>query len=175
MSRPWPTLAAACWVARSRGRFARPSGASPAEIAPEETRMISVPALHLAASTSESSVSASSEIPPLMLVRDDDPTLPTIRRARASMLRSSVLGSSMTIAEESVTCAGSLLMFGVQPALLDGLGSPARADGLGPDTGFALGFQLGPCRCLRLAALDLFLALLAAGGTVADVGEADVG
>ena len=86
--------------------------------------MISVPALHLAASASESSVSASSEIPPLMLVRDDDPTLTTMRRALASMLRSSVLGSSMTIAELSVTCAGSLLIFGAQSTLLERLWRP---------------------------------------------------
>ena len=31
-------VAAACWVARSRGRLDRPSGASPDAIAPEETR-----------------------------------------------------------------------------------------------------------------------------------------
>src|SRR5919106_476872 len=42
-SNPWPTLAAACWVARSRGRRTNPSGASPAAIAPEDTRTTSRP------------------------------------------------------------------------------------------------------------------------------------
>ena len=50
--------------------------------------MISVPALRLCARASASSVRASSEMPPLMDVSDDDPTLTTIRRAPDSTERS---------------------------------------------------------------------------------------
>src|SRR5436309_10424912 len=44
-------LAAACRVARSRGRAVRPSALSPAAIAPEETSTISTPAPRRSAST----------------------------------------------------------------------------------------------------------------------------
>ena len=46
-----PTLAAACWVARSRGHHASPSGPSPAAMAPDETSTTEVPACRRAAST----------------------------------------------------------------------------------------------------------------------------
>ena len=66
------------------GTLPRPSGASPAAMAPEDTRMISVPALRLCARASARSVRASSEIPPLMDVSEDEPTLTTMRRAPAA-------------------------------------------------------------------------------------------
>src|SRR2546430_8348963 len=78
MSRPCPTLAAACWVARSRGRRARPSGAGPAAIAPEEPSTVS-PGRSAIASTSEPTRVRSS--PPAAVVSADDPTLTTTRRA----------------------------------------------------------------------------------------------
>src|SRR5687768_7480448 len=126
MSRPWPTLAAACWVARSRGRLASPSGARPAAIAPDETRMISVPVLRLAASASARAVSDSSEMPPLMLVSDDEPTFTTIRRALASTLLSTdrASGSAADALEVIVR---------VQSTLLERLGNAAAAYGLSPD------------------------------------------
>src|SRR2546430_3069127 len=78
MSRPCPTLAAACWVSRSRGRRARPSGARPAAIAPEETSTVS-PGRSAIASTSEPTRVRSN--PPAAAVSADDPTLTTTRRA----------------------------------------------------------------------------------------------
>ncbi len=70
------------------GALGEPSGASPAAIAPEDTRMISVPALRWCARASARSVRASSEMPPLMEVSEDEPTLTTIRRAPDSTERS---------------------------------------------------------------------------------------
>src|SRR3954454_22077415 len=87
MSRPWPTEAAACWVARSRGRLVRPSGAKPAAIAPEETRTTSRPDVRAAAITSASPSTAAESISPAASVSDDDPTLTTIRRASTTAVR----------------------------------------------------------------------------------------
>ena len=53
--------------------------------------MISAPALRLCARASASPVRASSEIPPLMDVSEDEPTLTTIRRAPDSAVRSGAL------------------------------------------------------------------------------------
>src|SRR6266508_5970951 len=78
MSSPWPTLAAACWVARSRGRRGSPSGARPAAIAPEETSTVS-PGRSAIASTS-ASTRVRSRLP-VAVVRDDEPTLTTTRPA----------------------------------------------------------------------------------------------
>src|SRR5487761_460314 len=63
MSRPWPTLAAACWVARSFGRFFRPSGARPVAIAPEETRSTWWPPLTRSAMAPVSAAMRASSIP----------------------------------------------------------------------------------------------------------------
>src|SRR6478735_561432 len=168
ISRPCPTLAAACWVARSRGRFARPSGASPAAIAPEETRMISVPAFRLCASASARPVRASSSMPPLTEVRDEEPTLTTIRRAPASRARP---GASPVTGATTV-----LLVIGfAESTLLERLRCAAGADRFGPDPGLPLGLELGPGGGLGIPAFLLLLALLTAGGAVADVGEAHVG
>ena len=40
---PWPTAAAACLSTRSLGFSLKPNGASPAPVAPEETRITSLP------------------------------------------------------------------------------------------------------------------------------------
>src|ERR1700761_4470627 len=79
MSRPWPTEAAACWVARSFGRFFRPSGAMPVAIAPEETSSTWWPLWVLAAMASVSAAMRSSSIAPFFVVSDEDPTLTTVR------------------------------------------------------------------------------------------------
>jgi hypothetical protein len=80
---PWPTAAAACNEGMSEGFFARPSGARPAAIAPEETKITSMPAARAAARPvhSDSSLAASG--------RPDGPTsdaVPTFttRRSPAS-------------------------------------------------------------------------------------------
>src|SRR3954468_15831701 len=87
MSKPWPTEAAACWVARSRGRLVRPSGAKPAAMAPDETRTTSRPDVRAAAITSASPSTAAESIWPAASVSDDDPTLTTIRRASTTAVR----------------------------------------------------------------------------------------
>src|SRR2546421_3340569 len=84
MSSPWPTLAAACWVARSRGRRGRPSGARPAAIAPEETSTVS-PGRSAIASTSASTRVRSR--PPDAVVSEDEPTFTTTRRASRTASR----------------------------------------------------------------------------------------
>src|SRR3984957_13470538 len=78
MSRPWPTLAAACWVDRSFGRFFRPSGAMPVAIAPEETSSTWWPPLALAAIASVSAAMRASSIAPAFVVSDEDPILTTV-------------------------------------------------------------------------------------------------
>ena len=89
-------------------------------MAPEDTRIISAPLLRLAASASARAVSASSEIPPLMLVREDEPTFTTIRWAFASTLLSTDPASgSADAALEVIVCA--------QSTLLERLGNPAAA------------------------------------------------
>jgi hypothetical protein len=90
-------------------------------MAPEETRMISVPVLRLAANASARAVSDSSEMPPLMLVREDEPTLTTILPAFASTLLSTDrVSGTAAAALELIVC--------VQSTLLEGLGHPAAAD-----------------------------------------------
>src|SRR6201996_6973523 len=79
MSRPWPTEAAACWVARSFGRFFRPSGAMPVAIAPEETRRTWWPLWVRAQMASVSAAMRASSIAPLFVVSDEEPTLTTVR------------------------------------------------------------------------------------------------
>ena len=83
MSRPWPTLAAACWVARSLGRRVRPSGTRPDAIAPEETSTTWVPAPWRAARAAARAVIRSSAISPATVVSEDEPTLTTTRVAAA--------------------------------------------------------------------------------------------
>src|SRR5579875_3247465 len=61
--RLWPTLAAACWVARSRGRLTRPSGPSPAAIAPDETITQWAPRLTRSATAAASAAMFSSRRP----------------------------------------------------------------------------------------------------------------
>src|SRR5262249_33514484 len=87
-SRPWPTLAAACWVARSRGRRASRSGARPAAIAPEDTSTTWLPSFTRAASPPASAAIRPSSIRP-SVVSEDEPTLTTTRRAVAMSPRSS--------------------------------------------------------------------------------------
>src|ERR1700733_12865889 len=78
MSRPWPTLAAACWVARSFGRFFRPSGAMPVAIAPEETSSTWWRPLALAAIAAVSAAMRASSIARAFVVSDEDPILTTV-------------------------------------------------------------------------------------------------
>src|SRR6516165_8853338 len=87
-SRPWPTLAAACWVARSRGRRASRSGASPAAIAPEDTSTTWPPARTRPASAPASAAIRLSSIRPSLVI-EDEPTLTTTRRAAATSSRPS--------------------------------------------------------------------------------------
>src|SRR5688500_18073598 len=77
---PWPTLAAACWVARSRGRRGSPSGLRPAAMAPELTSTTSSPARCAPASASTSASSRAVSSPPAVVVSDEEPTLTTTRR-----------------------------------------------------------------------------------------------
>ena len=56
-------------------------------IAPEDTRISSVPAVLTAASRSTRELNASSEIPPASVVRDEEPTLTTMREARGRSWR----------------------------------------------------------------------------------------
>src|SRR5437016_3328821 len=90
MSRPWPTLAAACWVARSRGRRDKPSGTRPDAIAPEETRTTWPPFCWRAASAAVSVPILSPSISPSGVVSDEEPTLTTTRDAMAMSARSAV-------------------------------------------------------------------------------------
>ncbi len=83
MSRPWPTLAAACWVARSLGRRDSPSGTRPEAIAPEETRTSWVFRSRRAARAAASAQIRSSAISPSAVVSEEDPTLTTTRAAVA--------------------------------------------------------------------------------------------
>src|SRR5215216_6287807 len=68
---PCPTDAAACCRARSRGRRANESGASPAAIAPEDTSTISVPAACASARESTNTRTRSGSIPPAAVVNED--------------------------------------------------------------------------------------------------------
>src|SRR5919112_1953240 len=86
-SRPCPTLAAACWVARSRGRRSSPSGSSPAAMEPEDTRTTSVPRSRCAANASTRASSWASSIIPSGVVRELDPTLTTTRTAAGRSAR----------------------------------------------------------------------------------------
>src|SRR5690606_22308359 len=64
------------------GRRASPRGASPAAMAPDETRTISLsPPLRTLASTSTSASTRSASSPPEAVVSDEDPTLTTVLRA----------------------------------------------------------------------------------------------
>src|SRR6478752_3891865 len=83
MSRPWPTLAAACWVARSLGRRVSPSGTRPEAIAPEETRTSWVFWVRRAARAAASAQIRSSAISPSGVVSEEEPTLTTTRAAVA--------------------------------------------------------------------------------------------
>src|SRR3954454_23009840 len=164
MSRPWPTLAAACWVARSRGRRPRPSGARPAAIAPEETKMSWLPALRRSASTSTRDSSASSEIPPASEVSEDDPTLTTRRLAVRSSPRSARTGffadaRPRTLAVPAASCAvpgrpASVVIVIVGLLLV----------GLGPDACLPLCLEFGARGRPGVLALLVVLALLGAGG-----------
>src|SRR5690606_10174139 len=105
------TLAAACWVARSRGRRVSPSGPRPAAIAPDETKTISVPAARRAASTSTSASMRPASSTPSGVVSDDDPAFTTIRRAFAiasrSLIRTSLLlGGLAPSVQAAVRSAG---------------------------------------------------------------------
>src|SRR5688572_26561746 len=81
---PWPTLAAACWVARSRGRLPSDRGASPEAIAPDDTRTTSRPPARAADKASTSASIRCWSSPPAAEVIDDDPTLTTTRAAAAA-------------------------------------------------------------------------------------------
>src|SRR3954468_21936135 len=84
MSRPCPTLAAACCVARSRGRRLSPSGLSPAAIAPDDTSTTCLPALTRSEIASTSASQRCTSPPPAGLASDDEPTLTTSRFALAT-------------------------------------------------------------------------------------------
>ena len=99
MSRPWPTLAAACWVARSRGRRGRPSGARPDAIAPEDTRTTWPPSCLRAASAAASAPILSPSISPSWVVSDEEPTLTTTRGAAAMSARSEVAVPEVAVPE----------------------------------------------------------------------------
>src|SRR5580658_6875399 len=83
ISRPWPTLAAACWVARSLGRRVRPSGTRPDAIAPEETSTTWPPAPRRVARAAASALILSSAISPAAVVSEEEPILTTTRAAAA--------------------------------------------------------------------------------------------
>src|SRR3954447_8606918 len=164
MSRPSATLAAACWVARSRGRRPRPSGAKPAAIAPEETKMIWLPALRRSARTSTRDNSASSEIPPASEVSEDEPTLTTRRLAAGSSPRSARTGfvaatGPRTWAVPTASCAVP-----GRPASVVIVIAGLLLIGLGPDARLALGLEFGARCSPGVLALLVFLALLGAGG-----------
>ena len=67
-------------MARSFGRVAKPSGAKPAAIAPEETTNTSLPDFFNAATTSTSASTAfGSNCPPDFPVSEEEPIFITIR------------------------------------------------------------------------------------------------
>ena len=84
-SSPWPTLAAACWVARSRGRRRSPSGASPAAIAPggDQHDLAPLGAAGAGEGVDEARRRDAPSSPPPGVVSDDEPTLTTTRRGGA--------------------------------------------------------------------------------------------
>src|ERR1019366_3626047 len=77
MSSPWPTLAAACWVARSLGRRDSPSGTRPDAIAPDDTSTSCVPAWTRVARAAARASIASPAISPSVVVKDEEPTFTT--------------------------------------------------------------------------------------------------
>jgi hypothetical protein len=83
ISSPCPTLAAACWVARSDGRRLRRSGTSPAAIAPDDTRTRCVFPSAFPASAAVRATILFSSIAPWAVVREEDPILTTTLRAAA--------------------------------------------------------------------------------------------
>src|SRR4029077_10496149 len=127
MSRPWPTLAAACWVARSRGRRGRPSGARADAIAPEETRTTWPPSCLRAASAAASAPILSASISPSGVVSDEEPTLTTTRDATAMSARSEVAVSG--------TVTGSAAQPGVGAARAEVLPVPSVAGTAAAGTG----------------------------------------
>src|ERR1039457_6386345 len=77
MSSPWPTLAAACWVARSLGRRDSPSGTRPDAIAPDDTSTSCVPAWTRVARAAARASITSPAISPSVVVKDEEPTFTT--------------------------------------------------------------------------------------------------
>ena len=88
MSRPCPTDAAACCVAKSVGRTFNPNGASPAAMAPDETTQTSAPRARAAATTlTNFSTDAGSNCAPALPVSEEEPILITMRFAVVMSLR----------------------------------------------------------------------------------------
>ena len=97
MSKPCPTDAAACWVGRSFGREFNFSGASPAAMAPEETRATSAPRdLSDAITPTIFSTDAESSCEPAVPVREEEPIFKTMRLAEVIAVRSILLLLSIT-------------------------------------------------------------------------------
>src|ERR1700683_3133660 len=96
MSRPWPTLAAACWVARSLGRRVSPSGGRADAIAPEAESPRWGRAGCRAARVAASAAMAAPAISPSGVVREEDPTLTTTRAAPAMSGRAVLVAAAGT-------------------------------------------------------------------------------
>src|SRR6478609_2420059 len=103
---PWPTEAAACCAGSALGRFFSPSGASPAAIAPEETSTTSAPRALSPASTSTRSRTRPGSMPPAAVVREEDPTLTTIRFAPVTSVRVVMRGPRGSVARRSAAGEG---------------------------------------------------------------------
>ena len=94
MSKPCPTEAAACCVARSFGRALKPSGARPAAIAPDETKRTSAPRARSEATKSTIfDTDSESNFDPAVPVSEDEPILITTRFAVVTALRLIYLSS----------------------------------------------------------------------------------
>ena len=81
ISATWPTLAAACLVARSAGRLVSRSGSMPAAMAPDETITTSEPAFIRASMASASVASLPASNTPDGVVKAVVPILTTTLRA----------------------------------------------------------------------------------------------
>src|SRR6185437_3900507 len=119
MSRPCPTLAAACWVARSFERLRRPSGAMPVAIAPEDTSSTWWPSLTRAATAAVSAAMRASSIVPCFVVSDEEPILTTVRGDPAMSereARSGWPGLGQTASSRAASCTTSSFQTPVRAA-----------------------------------------------------------